>query len=159
MPALVAVWQPTQLVPAKPIEFDAFGESTMLPRPAFYRSLRDGAIEPQRSQIAHYADTGVVLENGVQRGCGPGRFRNGLEDGLRLLVRRKHVASIGVEGDGLYLYRQMLHPDVDNLVFIGNASTVLSILTYSLQARWLGELIKGSHSLPQESTCARISRK
>lgn len=135
------------LVPAKPIEFDAFGESTMLPRPAFYRSLRDGAIEPQRTKIAHYADTGVVLENGVHVDSDLVIFATGWKTDYGFLSTQTR-ASIGVEGDGLFLYRQMLHPDVDNLVFIGNASTVLSALTYSLQARWLGELTKGSHSLP-----------
>lgn len=135
------------LVPAKPIEFDAFGESTMLPRPAFYRSVRDGAIEPQRSQIVRYADTGVMLENGVRVDADIVVFATGWKTDFGFLSE-KTLSSIGLEDDGLYLYRQMLHPNVDHLVFIGNASTVLSILTYSLQARWLAELIKGSHRLP-----------
>ncbi len=43
----------------------------------------------------------------------------------------------------------MLQPKVPNLVFIGRASTICSVLTYSLQARWLAELIAGRHRLPE----------
>jgi hypothetical protein len=42
----------------------------------------------------------------------------------------------------------MIHPDVPHLVFIGHCATVINILTCNLQARWLGELIKGRHRLP-----------
>jgi hypothetical protein len=37
---------------------------------------------------------------------------------------------------------------VPNLFFVGYASSVCSTLTYALQARWLGELIRGTHRLP-----------
>ena len=61
-----------------------------------------------------------------------------------------------MEEDGVYLYRHMLHPNVPNMVFIGcNAATFCSILTYGLQARWLGELIKGNHQLPSEDAMLR----
>ena len=53
-----------------------------------------------------------------------------------------------IEDDGLYLYRHILHPDVPRLAFIGHVSTVSSILTYPLQARWLAELLKSRHALP-----------
>ena len=43
----------------------------------------------------------------------------------------------------------MLHPDEPDIAFIGGASTISSMLTYSLQALWLGELIAGRHRLPE----------
>ncbi|NIR31100.1 MAG: hypothetical protein GWN84_17640 [Gammaproteobacteria bacterium] len=55
--------------------------------------------------------------------------------------------------DGYYLYRHMIHPDAANMVFLGcNAFTYASILTYNLQARWLAELLKGKHRLPDPVT-------
>jgi hypothetical protein len=42
----------------------------------------------------------------------------------------------------------MLHPDLPNLAFIGRASTFLSIVTYSVQARWLAEAVAGRVVLP-----------
>ncbi|MEE8275081.1 MAG: hypothetical protein V3R88_10480, partial [Alphaproteobacteria bacterium] len=62
---------------------------------------------------------------------------------------------LGAGDDGFYLYRHMLHPDVPGLAFIGRAATICSMLTYSLQARWLGELLKGRHSLPDADVMAR----
>jgi hypothetical protein len=41
------------------------------------------------------------------------------------------------------LYRHIVHPDLPRLAFIGNASSISSVLTYSLQARWLGDLLSG----------------
>jgi dimethylaniline monooxygenase (N-oxide forming) len=98
------------LVPAKPIDIDAFGES--------------------RLEIDL-----LVLGTGWRSGFAflPADFRQ----------------ALGFEEDGLYLYRHMLQPKVPNLVFIGRASTICSVLTYSLQARWLAELIAGRHRLPE----------
>ncbi len=62
---------------------------------------------------------------------------------------------INFEDDGFYLYRHMLHPDVPDLAFIGSTATICSILTYSLQARWLGELIAGHHQLPDRDAMLR----
>ena len=59
-------------------------------------------------------------------------------------------ARLQLGADGLYLYRHILHPDLPRLAFIGNASTISSVLTYSLQARWLGNLIAGKHVLPSQ---------
>jgi len=42
----------------------------------------------------------------------------------------------------------MLHPDVPGLIFVGRASTISNISTYSLQAYWLGELLEGRFRLP-----------
>jgi len=54
--------------------------------------------------------------------------------------------TLGTDEDGFYLYRQILHPDLPNLVFIGRTSTFINILTYCLQARWLRATIGTSMS-------------
>jgi len=53
------------LVSDVPIEIDAFGESTVFPRPDFYRLIRNGGINAQRTEIARYISGGVMLKNGV----------------------------------------------------------------------------------------------
>jgi cation diffusion facilitator CzcD-associated flavoprotein CzcO len=135
------------LLPAKPVEVDAFGESTMLPRPEFYRWARNGRIDVRCSEIAEYTPEGVALKNGRKLEADVVILGTGWETDYGFLpepVRER----LGFEDDGLYLYRQMIHPEVPGLVFIGHASTICSILTYNLQARWLGELIAGRHRLP-----------
>lgn len=138
------------LVPHAPIEFDAFGESGMLPRPEFYRSVRTGVIEPIMSEIVEIMPTGVILKNGLRREVDTIILATGWEADYSFLAEDVH-AALTFSDDGLYLYRQMLHPDVRNLAFIGYASTITSVLTYNLQARWLADLIAGHHQLPAES--------
>ncbi|MDJ0893754.1 MAG: FAD-dependent oxidoreductase [Alphaproteobacteria bacterium] len=142
------------MVPREPVEIDAFGESTMLPRPEFYPLVRAGKIDPQRTEIAEFTPTGVVLKNGTSLDIDVVVFGTGWRTDYRFLPEPVR-AAIGFEDDGFYLYRHMLHPDVPNLAFVGSASTVSSTLTYSLQARWLGELVRGSFRLPARDAMRR----
>ncbi len=142
------------LVPKKPVEFDAFGESSMLPRPEFYRSLRNGAITPQKTEIVEYRRDGLRLKNGAHVIADTIIFATGWKSDYCFLPETLRT-RLNFEKDGLYLYRQMVQPDAPNLVFIGQASTITSILTYNLQARWLCELIKGTHKLPAREDMLR----
>lgn len=142
------------LVPRAPVEIDAFGESTMLPRSRFYRLLRNGGIRPHRSAVRGYTATGVVLESGECLAADVVVLATGWETRYDLLGERTRSA-LGLGEDGLYLYRQMVHPDLPDLAFVGNASTIASILTYSLQARWLADLLGGRHELPPRESMLR----
>ena len=142
------------LVPRTPIEVDCFGESTMVPWPAFYRLVRRGAVTAHRAEIVEYAPDGLILSNGdkldvdlVVLGTGWRTDYGLLPEGVR--------ARLGMADDGFYLYRHMLQPALPNLAFIGSAATICSILTYSLQARWLAELLAGNHRLPDAEAMAR----
>lgn len=135
------------LIPRSPIEFDAFGEAVMLPRPAFYRSLRNGAIEPLKTEITEFTARGVALKEGGHREVDVVILATGWEtdyDFLDEAVRR----ALEFADDGLYLYRQILHPQIEGLAFVGYASTIASVLTYNLQARWLADVLDGRHTLP-----------
>jgi cation diffusion facilitator CzcD-associated flavoprotein CzcO len=126
----------------------------MLPRPKFYRLVARGDITSQRTEIAECTATGIVLKNGASLEVDVVILATGWETDYSFLSE-KSLSSINFEEDGFYLYRQMVHPDVPNLFFIGSASTIVSILTYNLQARWLGELIKGQHPLPSREDMLR----
>jgi dimethylaniline monooxygenase (N-oxide forming) len=142
------------MVPKKPVEVDTFGESTMLPRPAFYRLVREGVINAQRTEVVEYTPKGVVLKNGKNLDIDIVVLGTGWKTDYGFLPEQVRVA-IKFEEDGFYLYRHMLHPDVPNIVFVGSASTICSILTYNLQARWLAELIRGKHQLPSKDVMLR----
>ncbi len=142
------------LVPEKPIEVDAFGESTMLPRPDFFRLVRRGAIEAHRTGVAEYTPTGLRLADGATLDIDVMVLATGWTADFGFLSDDVWH-RLGAEDDGFYLYRNMMHPDVPGLVFIGRASTISSILTYSLQACWLGELLDGRVSLPSAEDMTR----
>ena len=136
------------LVPAKPIDIDAFGESTMLPRPELYRAIGQGRIRAHRSSIEAFTPEGARLANGRLLEIDLLVLGTGWRTEFAFLPSELRQ-GLGFEEDGFYLYRHMLQPKVANLVFIGRGSTVCSILTNSLQARWLAELIAGRHRLPE----------
>jgi dimethylaniline monooxygenase (N-oxide forming) len=135
------------LVPTTPVDIDCFGESTMVPRPELYRAIRERRIVAHRSEIAAFEGDGLTLADGDRLAVDCVVFGTGWKSDYGFLPDDVQ-AHLGAEDDGFYLYRHMLHPELPNLVFIGRASTFLSILTYSLQARWLGELIAGRVALP-----------
>lgn len=46
------------------MEIDAFGESTMIPRPELYKLIRHGRIAAHRTEIAAFTRDGVILRGG-----------------------------------------------------------------------------------------------
>ncbi len=58
----------TSLVPPMPIELSGFDHTTMVPRPDFYRLVREGAINACRDEIEEFTERGVTLRRKAQRG-------------------------------------------------------------------------------------------
>lgn len=144
------------LVPEKPIEVDAFGESTMLPRPAFYRAIGTREIRAHRSTIRRLTKVGIELANDRVLAVDRLVLATGWRTGFDCLAPETRE-TLGFAEDGVYLYRHILHPDVPRLAFVGQASTISSMLTYNLQARWLAELLTGHFRLPgREAMVAEI---
>ena len=135
------------LVPKTPIEIDAFGESTMIPKGAFFKLARNGDIKLHRTTIDQYTPTGLRLTDANQLDLDLVIMATGWTTDFSFLAAQVKQ-RLEVEDDGFYLYRHMLNPNTPGLIFMGRASSVSSILTYSLQAFWLGELITGKFKLP-----------
>ena len=145
----------TSLVPRNPIEIDAFCESLMAPRPEFYRLIRRGAIEAHRTEIAEFTSTGIVLRDGASIDADVVVLGTGWTSDYSFLPQEVQ-AALELQDDGLYLYRHMVHPALPRLFFIGaNASTFSNTTTYSLQARWLADLVRGRHLLPPREAMVR----
>jgi hypothetical protein len=146
------------LLPDEKIEIGAFSEATMVPNPDFYKSVRRGEIAFHHGEIARLVSDGIELDDGTQVAADAVIFATGwrsdygyLSDDLR--------QRLGFGDDGFYLYRQILHPDVPGLVFIGYASTISNILAYCMQVRWLAALITGKHALPdRDAMLSEIDR-
>ena len=135
------------LLPDEPVEIGSFGEPTMLPRPEFYRLIRKGAIQARKMGVSAFTPSEIVLESGDKVAADLVVLATGWRTDYAFLPKSVR-ARVQIEADGLYLYRHILHPDLPGLAFIGNASTICSVLTYSLQARWLGDLLAGKLVLP-----------
>ena len=142
----------TDLIPPHRIEYDGFSNSTMLPKPEFFADIHAGRLGAEQAVITSYDEKGILLSNGRRLDCDLVVMATGWRNDYGFLseeIRRR----IGFEKDGCYLYRQVFHPDLPNLAFIGsNAATYINILTHNLQARWLTELLRGTHRLPDRET-------
>ena len=117
----------------------------MLPRPEFYRLIRKGVIQARRTGVRGFTISEVVLESGNKIAADLVVLATGWKTDYAFLPEAVR-ARLQLEADGLYLYRHIVHPDLPRLAFIGNASSISSVLTYSLQARWLGDLLSGKIS-------------
>ena len=135
------------LVPKVPIEIDAFGESTMVPRGSFYRLARSDAIQLHRTTIEEYTPTGLKLTDGSTLDLDLVIMATGWETDFSFFSPDV-LERLSIENDGFYLYRHMLNPNIPGLIFIGRAASISSILTYCLQTHWLAEVIKGKVQLP-----------
>ncbi len=135
------------LVPTRPVEIDCFGESTMVPRPKFIPLIREGRITAHRTEIERFTSTGLKLADSDEVEADCVVFGTGWTSDYAFLPPAIRD-TMGDEADGFYLYCHILHPDLDRLAFLGRASTFLSIVTYSVQARWFAELLAGRITLP-----------
>lgn len=135
------------LIPDHSIEYDAFSEVTMVPRPSFIERIREGEISAHRSGIRCLKEKELVLDDGVTLPVDCVVFGTGWKTGFNYLPKDLRI-TLGEESDGIYLYRHILHPDVPNLAFVGRASSFMSVTTFSLQARWLAEAVVGNIVLP-----------
>jgi dimethylaniline monooxygenase (N-oxide forming) len=139
------------LIPRHPIEYDGFSNSTMLPKAEFFDSIHDGKLGAQRAAITSFTRDGVTLSNGEDIHCDTVIMATGWTTDYGFLLEPVRN-RINFEDDGYYLYRQIFHPAVPNIAFIGsNATTYINILTHNLQARWLTELLRGKHQLPDSA--------
>jgi len=135
------------LVPRLPVEIDAFGESTQVPKPDFFRLARSGDIKLHRTTITKYSTSGVHLTNGESLDVDLVILATGWQSDFSF-IDLDVWSRLGPEEDGFYLYRHIMNPNVPGLYFVGRASTVSSITTYSLQARWLASMLTQQVHLP-----------
>ncbi|MEZ5830769.1 MAG: FAD-dependent oxidoreductase [Dongiaceae bacterium] len=138
------------LLPKHPVEIDCFGESTMVPRPDFVGLIHSGRITAHRAGIERFTSAGLALSDGDEIGVDCVVFGTGWKTS-HAYFSDEIRAILGDDDDGFYLYRHMLHPDLPNLVFIGRASSFMSVTTYCVQARWLAEALAGRVRLPDQA--------
>ena len=135
------------LVPRLPVEIDAFGESTQVPKPEFFSLARSGDIELHRTTIEKYTTNGLQLSNGESFDVDVVILATGWQTDFSFIAADVW-SELDPEDDGFYLYRHIVNPKVPGLYFVGRASTVSSITTYSLQARWLANVLTQRIQLP-----------
>lgn len=142
------------LVPKLPVEIDAFGESTQVPKSEFFRCARRGDINLHRTVVERFTTDGLELANGESLGLDMVISATGWQTDFSF-ISPDTWARLESGDDGFYLYRHIMNPNLPGLFFVGRASTVSSISTYSLQARWLVNAVTGKLQLPSAENMRR----
>lgn len=137
---------PSPMVPKKGFIADFWAGHGIIPHPAFFGICRSGKVKPQIGEIAEIKAKSVVLASGEEKPCDIIIAATGYKPTRTFLP--KSVKELK-EKDGLWLYRQMIHPDHPKLIFLNSeVTTFTNITTPSIQARWLVEMLAGNHKLP-----------
>ena len=137
------------LVSKLPVEIDSFGESTQAPKPEFFRLARTGHIDLHRTSVEKFSESGLQLGDGTALDLDTVILATGWKVDFSF-ISPDVWARLDPGDDGFYLYRHIVNPNVPTLFFIGRAATITCILTFSLQARWLANVLSGKVRLPSD---------
>jgi cation diffusion facilitator CzcD-associated flavoprotein CzcO len=113
----------------------------------FYDKVRSGLIKAKQTEIDRIEGRQVYLTNGevIQPDliiCG-----TGFSQSLPFLESKYREVLIGADG-GYRLFRNIIHPQIPQLGFIGFNSSLFSTLTSEIAANWFVKYVEGSLHLP-----------
>jgi cation diffusion facilitator CzcD-associated flavoprotein CzcO len=135
-------------LPVKGFISDFWGGHGILPNPNFFPMVNSGQITPILDEIAEVKEKSLILKGGKEIPCNVLIAATGYKP-IRAFVPK--ALKDAKEKDGLWLYRNMIHPEHPRLVFLNcETTTFTNITTASIQARWVVELLAGRHKLPSK---------
>ncbi|KXZ51030.1 hypothetical protein GPECTOR_14g27 [Gonium pectorale] len=115
---------------------------------SYTRFLSSDGFTSLRGEINSFVRNGVILQDGNFLPADVVLFCTGYEKTYEYFdgdIRSR----LGLQKDGLYLYRNCIPPGVPHLAFVGSeVSTYSNILTHGLQALWLSHVLSGRVTLP-----------
>jgi len=142
------------LVPETRIEHDLFSGGQIL-NYDFRDLLKQGKVKAIKGSIEFMHPKHVELQSGEKLPCDLLVFGTGFAKSYNLFDRLVQE-KLAIQSDGLYLFRNIIPPNVANLAFIGcEVSTFNNILTHALQAEWLARLLDGTNELPERRRMLR----
>ncbi|CAE7235220.1 FMOGS-OX3 [Symbiodinium microadriaticum] len=149
---------PSSMIPEEGIETDLFSGGQIL-NYDFRDMLNSGKIQTICGAIDKFTETGVVLVDGKELDAdmviyGTGFGKN--YDIFDKVIQKK----LNIQKDGLYLYRNVIPPQVPDVAFIGcEVATFNNILTHGLQALWLQKMLSGQMRLPKPGSMEKAIQK
>jgi hypothetical protein len=127
---------------------DFWGGHGVIPHPDFFTWVDNETIKATNSTIKQYNAKSLTLENGDEIPADVVLFGTGFKQSLPFLPP---PLAAKTEDDGLWLYRNMVHPEFPGMIFLNsNTTTFTNITTASIQARWVCEALSGRAPLPSK---------
>ncbi len=158
-PLVWAFWQINEIILRLQFGLDACGMlpdkpmsqsvncSTAIAPDNFYQYLKTGKIQSRKTTIAQFCNDGVELANGERLQADIVIFGTGFHQDVPFLEEKYRQMLIDDQGY-FHLYRNLIHPDIPQLGFVGYNSGLFSQLTSEVGAWWLAEYAKGNLALP-----------
>ncbi len=122
------------MVPAHRIE-DQISCSLGVAPVGFYEKVRKGTIAAQRAEILRFEGRHIVLSNGERIEADVLVCGTGFTQELPFLEKTWREKII--QHNAYHLYRNIIHPDVPSMGFIGYNSSLFTTLTSEVAAHWL----------------------
>jgi dimethylaniline monooxygenase (N-oxide forming) len=111
-----------------------------------------GSVHAVKGEIARLRSNEVELKDGSVLPCDLLVCATGFQKDYSMFPGNERE-NLGVEHDGLYLYKHTIPPDVPDLAFCGSeVATISNIVTFGLQAEWICGVIEGQVQLPGAET-------
>lgn len=123
----------------------------------FYAAVRDGRIATRKAGVRALHAGAMELDTGERVRADTVVFATGFRQEVPFLeegVRRTVQDEAGV----FHLYRNLVHPDVPRLAFVGYNSSLYSQLTSEIGARWAARWFTGELRLPPREAVLREVR-
>lgn len=134
------------MLPDKPLEQFINCPLNIAPK-NFYRYVRQGKIDAKKTTIAKFIAGGVELANGEQLPADVVIFATGFHQDIPFLPDEQRQQIIDRQGI-FHLYRNLIHPDVPQMGFVGYNSIFSGMLSSEIGSRWLVEYFQGHLALP-----------
>jgi len=150
---------PKELIPKEPMESDLFTGGQIL-NYEFRDMLEKGEVKCKIGAIDYFKENSVVLCDGTEVEADLVIYGTGFKKSYDIFDSTFVQPKLGIEDDGLYLYRNIIPPNVPNLAFVGSeVSTFNNVLTHGLQAVWLRRLLTGELALPGQGGMTKVIEK
>jgi Predicted flavoprotein involved in K+ transport len=134
------------MVPTHRIE-DQISCSLGVAPEGFYDKVQRGTIDARRTEIDHFDREKVVLKNGETITPDVLVFGTGFRQDLPFLESSYRKLIIDQQGS-FRLFRNIIHPLVPQLGFVGYNSSLFTTLTSEIAAEWLVSYVQGQLLLP-----------
>jgi dimethylaniline monooxygenase (N-oxide forming) len=116
----------------------------------FYKKIKDGSIRAIKSSILSFTKDGVLLENQQRVKGDVVIFGTGFRQGIDFL--EESFRKLIIDQNGAFnLYRNIMHPDVPNLAFVGFNSSLFTTLTSEVASRWVVSYALGEVKIPKRN--------
>jgi dimethylaniline monooxygenase (N-oxide forming) len=134
------------MIPEKSIQewiISAFG---IAPKD-FYHNIRSGKLRTKKANISQFIPGGVELESGDRLEADLVVFGTGFRQDVPFLEEKYRRLMID-DGGNFHLYRNLIHPQIPQMGFVGYNSSKFCPLTFHLSAQWLVEYTLGNLQVP-----------